>query len=368
VRGINEATARLLLAWYSKNRRDLPWRREPSAYHTWISEIMLQQTRVEAVKDYYRRFISALPSIEALAAVEDDRLLKLWEGLGYYSRARNLKKAAQLLLREFGGTLPRSVEELLRLPGIGLYTAGAIASIAYGVAAPAVDGNVLRVIMRLEGRFDDVAREQVKKETALRLLQTMPQGCPGAFNQALMELGALICLPNGAPKCDACPLAGDCAANEQKLQALLPVKSPKKPRRVEERCVLLCWYEDRVALRRRPCKGLLAGLWELPNALGGWEALAAQLSIAPESIASASPGKCAKHIFTHIEWHMRGMELRLLQPPSGGALVWVTLRELREAYALPSAFAAFRGALLEREACAPPARVVGSGLRGERLK
>ncbi|MCL2107346.1 MAG: A/G-specific adenine glycosylase, partial [Oscillospiraceae bacterium] len=271
----------LLLAWYDENKRELPWRAAASAYHVWISEVMLQQTRAEAVKGYYTRFLAALPDTAALAAVDDDRLLKLWEGLGYYTRARCMKKAARIVMDEYGGALPASPEALLRLPGIGLYTAGAIASIAYGIPVPAVDGNVLRVLMRLHAQYDDITLEATRKETARRLLELIPRDRPGDFNQSLMELGAVVCLPNGAPRCAACPLAWHCLAHTQKLTAQLPVRAAKKARRVERRAVLILRHEGRTALRKRGSRGLLAGFWELPNALEDWPSLARELGVAP---------------------------------------------------------------------------------------
>ena len=325
-----------LLDWYDEHKRELPWRGdEISAYHTWISEIMLQQTRVEAVKGYYLRFIATLPEIRDLAAVDDDLLLKLWEGLGYYTRAKNLKKAAQIVMRDYDGALPRDPAALLRLPGIGLYTAGAIASISYGAAVPAVDGNVLRVLARLEGNFDDIALERTKKSAAARLLRVIPQEQPGEFNQALMELGATVCLPNGEPKCAQCPWAGDCAALQQGLTAQLPVKSAKKPRKIETKHLFILRCEDRIALRRRPEKGLLAGLWELPEAFD-----------LPEScVLSTEDAGQAVHIFTHKEWHMRATRAVLSVKLEG--FTWVTQEALLCDYALPSAFSYYKEKLFD---------------------
>jgi len=330
---MTRAMAQKLLAWYDANKRELPWRDQPQAYHIWVSEIMLQQTRAEAVKGYYTRFLAALPTVADLAEADDDRLLKLWEGLGYYSRARNLKRAAQIIMSEYGGVIPSAPEELLKLPGIGLYTAGAVASIAYGVPVPAVDGNVLRVLARLDADFADISLEQTKRTAAARLLREIPQDRPGAFNQALMELGACLCLPNGAPKCALCPLSGDCLACQQSLTAELPVKSKQKPRRIEHRSLLILRFEDKLALRRRPPKGLLAGLWELPEAF----------NIPVELIISDEDAGQALHIFTHIEWHMRAHKFTLREAFEGEGLVWVTEAELEQFYALPSAFAGFRG-------------------------
>jgi len=331
---MTDSMARTLLRWYERNRRELPWRGAPNAYHTWVSEVMLQQTRAEAVKPYYERFLAALPTVRALAEADGDRLLKLWEGLGYYSRARNLQKAARVVMEEYGGVIPASPEELLKLPGVGLYTAGAIASIAYGVPVPAVDGNVLRVCARLLADSADVALEQTKRDVAARLLRVLPQDRPGDFNQAMMELGACICLP-GAPRCEACPLADDCLAHAQGLTARFPVKSPKKPRRVEERRLLLLRCGDRLALRRRPPQGLLAGLWELPEAF----------ELPPALVLSREPAGQAVHVFTHIEWHMTAERVFLRAPLPDEDLTWATLEELERDYALPSAFAGFRGAM-----------------------
>ena len=324
--------AQALLAWYGHNKRDLPWRDKPSAYHTWVSEIMLQQTRAEAVRAYYTRFLAILPTVEALAAVDDDRLLKLWEGLGYYSRARNLKKAAQVIMSKHNGVIPSSPEALLGLPGVGLYTAGAVASIAYGVPVPAVDGNVLRVCARLAADPADIALDQTKRDVSARLLRAMPQDRPGDFNQAMMELGACVCLPK-FPRCAACPLSNDCLAHAQGRTADFPVKSPKKPRRIENHHLLILRWGDKLALRRRPSKGLLAGLWELPEAFD----IPEELTLARESAGQAI------HIFTHIEWRMMAERVILRGMLEDHGLVWITQSELQNDYALPSAFAGFRG-------------------------
>jgi len=329
---MTDTMAQALLAWYSEHKRDLPWRGGHDAYRTWVSEIMLQQTRAEAVKAYFTRFVDALPAVEDLAAVDDDRLLKLWEGLGYYSRARNLKRAAQVIVGEHGGMIPSSPEALLKLPGVGLYTAGAIASIAWGVPVPAVDGNVLRVCARLAADPADIALDKTRREVSARLLRVMPGDRPGDFNQALMELGACVCLPK-SPRCDNCPLINDCLAHAQGLVHALPVKSPKKPRRIEERQLLILRFGDKLALRRRPPKGLLAGLWELPGAF----------EIPGELILSRESAGRAVHIFTHIEWHMTAERILLRAPLEDETLVWVTREELERDYALPSAFAGFRG-------------------------
>ena len=218
-----------LLAWYDKEARDLPWRQNTDPYRVWVSEIMLQQTRVEAVIPYYERFLAAFPDLKALADAPEEQLLKLWEGLGYYSRARNLQKAAREALSRFGG-LPGQVQELSSLPGIGAYTAGAIASIAFSRPVPAVDGNVLRVVARLTDSHDDVLSPAVKREAEKAVAAVIPHDRPGDFNQAVMDLGATVCLPNGAPRCEVCPLAELCLGLARSTAPELPVKTKKKER------------------------------------------------------------------------------------------------------------------------------------------
>ena len=327
-----------LLAWYHENARVLPWRSDPTPYHVWVSEIMLQQTRVAAVMGYYSRFMAALPDVAALAAVEDDTLMKLWQGLGYYSRARNLKKAAGQVMERYGGALPASYEELLTLAGVGEYTAGAISSIAFGIPVPAVDGNVIRVVSRVAGDEGDITLPATKKRMGQALQEIIPTAVPGAFNQAMMELGATVCLPNGAPLCDRCPAAGFCAALAQDKIDVLPVKAPKKARRVEERTVYLIFHEGRVALRRRPEKGLLAGLWEYPNEPAEKTGILEAWGIVP---ASQRWGGAGKHIFTHIEWHMTGYAVILNHLLENDEWEWVDLSQLQNQYALPGAFQSY---------------------------
>lgn len=333
-----------LLSWYGENARTLPWRSDPAPYRVWISEIMLQQTRVEAVLSYFMRFLAVLPDIPALAAASPELLLKLWEGLGYYSRARNLQKAAQIVCERYGGCLPASFEALRELPGFGDYTAGAVASIAFGLRVPAVDGNVLRVFARLLDAHGDVSLPQAKREAAVLALRAGPAQGMGAFNQALMDLGATVCLPNGAPQCSRCPLASLCLGLRAGTAPALPCKKAKKPRRVEERTVLAVVGGGRVLLQKRPESGLLAGLWELPNApgfLSEQEALRLAASLGAK-FPAALPLKASKHLFSHVEWHMRGFLIRAASfgaLPDGAALA--NAPELREGYALPSAFRAY---------------------------
>ena len=296
----------LLVNWYPGHHRDLPWRNTRDPYAIWVSEIMLQQTRVAAVIPYYERFLKELPDAKALAAVSDDRLNLLWQGLGYYSRARNLKKAAEIVCERFAGRMPDRYETLLSLPGIGSYTAGAIASIAYGERVPAVDGNVLRVYARLKNDPSDVADPAVKARVFEELKAVMPSD-PGMFNQALMELGATVCVPNGQPQCGDCPLREICRARAAGSAGLLPNKAPKKPRAVEDRTVFALYSDGAPLLLKRPDKGLLAGLYELPNEAGTLstgEAMRWMTAHGLHPLGDLSVYS-AKHVFTHIEWHMR---------------------------------------------------------------
>ena len=341
-----------LLTWFAEHARDLPWRIRPTAYRVWVSEIMLQQARVEAVKPFYARFMEALPDVTDLAACPEDRLLKLWEGLGYYSRVRNMQKAARMICEQYGGVMPVDYETLLTLPGIGSYTAGAIASIAGGEAAPAVDGNVLRVVTRICESRADITKQSVKKEVEADLRQVMPKEHPGAFNQAMMELGATVCAPNGAPDCAACPVRQLCLSGADGSWTEIPVKAPKKPRRIEARTVLVIRDTERAVIQKRPKKGLLAGLYELPNAeghLSADEALKAvrRMGFSPIRI---HPLPEAKHIFSHIEWQMQGYlvlvedaDAREAHTPLGNAqeLLFVEPSRTERDYPIPAAFAAY---------------------------
>ena len=324
-----------LLNWYKHNARDLPWRRTRDGYAVWISEIMLQQTRVAAVIPYYERFLRELPDVNALANVDDDRLHKLWEGLGYYSRARNLKKAAGEIVSRFDGIMPDRYDALITLPGIGEYTAGAIASIAFGERVPAVDGNVLRVYARLFGVERDIRDLAFKKEVRAFLLPLVPAQNPGAFNAALMELGATVCLPNGQPKCGECPVQDDCVAYREGRTAELPLLSAKKARRVERKTVFALSLNGGLVGYRRPESGLLAGLWQLPEAAGELSDAEAAAWLGEHGILPVGELRFyeRKHIFTHIEWHMRvcAAEVSATTLPEG----WIVLDE---SHALPTAF------------------------------
>ena len=324
-----------LLLWYREHARTLPWRSHPTAYRVWISEIMLQQTRVAAVLEYYRRFLAELPTVAHLASVEEDRLMKLWQGLGYYNRARNLQKAARQIMEDFGGIFPQTYEDIRGLAGVGDYTAGAIASIAFGIPVPAVDGNVLRVVARLTGDSGDILRPDTKARMRAALQEVLPVEAPGDFNQALMELGATVCLPNGAPLCDSCPARDFCAARLEERIGELPVKAARKARRVEERTVFLIFWEGRVALRRRPARGLLAGLWEYPNELSP--------APCPEEASRLEDGPSGRHIFTHIEGRMAARVVEAASAALPAGWVWAGPEELAHDYAVPNAFQAFHG-------------------------
>ena len=343
-----------LVSWYEAHGRELPWRVDRDAYKIWISEIMLQQTRIEAVKPYFARFMEALPTLPDLAQVEEERLMKLWEGLGYYSRARNLKKCAMTVMENFGGQLPADYEALKKLPGIGPYTAGAIGSLAYGLAVPAVDGNVLRVLSRILCSYDDIMQTGLRNKMEQLLLHHMPKETPGQFNEAIMELGETICIPNGRPFCEQCPLREDCLGYAAGVQEELPVKAPKKARRIEERTVLVLRHEAveeetgeidrRIALRKRPDTGLLAGLYELP-ALDGHltkTQVRQALEAAGYDISEVEPIEKARHIFSHVEWDMTGYVVELETLPEETDYLFVERQRLQEEYALPTAFKAFR--------------------------
>lgn len=338
-----------LLNWYASHARILPWRDQPTPYRVWVSEIMLQQTRVEAVKDYFERFTSELPDIAALAGAQEQQLLKLWEGLGYYSRVRNLHKAAGIVMENNGGKLPEEPEELIKLPGIGAYTAGAIASIAYGKPAPAVDGNVLRVIARVTASRNNVSEAAVKRGFEHDLKEVYPVGRASDFTQALMELGALVCVPNGAPKCALCPLQSLCMAHMLGIDEELPVKTAKKQRRIEERTVFLILSGEKAAIRQRPAKGLLAGLWEFPSVDGALSPQQAEkvLKTWGMSLLKMEPLPPAKHIFTHIEWHMSGYLAFVNCESADESLIWASRSEFIETYPLPAAFKSFLSRFFE---------------------
>ena len=329
-----------VLPWYAANQRALPWRKDREPYHIHLSEIMLQQTRVEAVKNYYTRFLQALPTVEDLANAPDEMLQKLWEGLGYYSRVRNLKKAARVIVDVYGGQYPQKYEEVLALPGVGPYTAGAICSIAFGERTPAVDGNVLRLITRLTDDDTPVDDPAFVRKVRQELAQVYPTDA-GSFTQGLMELGATICGPNRVPDCQECPCKEFCLGYRRGTAPQLPKKAPKRPRRREQYTVFILRCGDRYAVERRPETGLLAGLWQFPNVPG--------ILTLPQALETAkSLGIQVRevlrqiemsHIFTHIEWQMNGFYLETAVETPG--YTWCTPEEIATEVALPTAFRQF---------------------------
>ena len=340
-----------LLRWFEEHKRELPWREDRDPYRIWISEIMLQQTRVEAVRGYYNRFLTALPTVQALAECPEDKLLKLWEGLGYYSRARNLKKGAMQVVESYGGRIPDTKKELMNLAGIGSYTAAAIASQAFEEPVAAVDGNVLRVYARYFADGRDISKGKTKTEVESELEPVMPNGRSGDFNQAMMELGALVCVPNGAPKCMECPLAKTCKAYANGSWDQYPKKAGKKERRVEEKTVLLIYHDKKVLIRKRKDSGLLAGLYEFPNMEGYCPKEAVleyvhQLGLTPLRIKGSEN---AKHIFSHVEWLMKSYEIKVddtIEVPKD--CLFIDMEQLREEYSVPSAFGVYRELFLNK--------------------
>jgi len=327
-----------LLNWYPNHHRDLPWRKDKNPYHVWISEIMLQQTRVEAVKGYYERFLNALPTVQDLAVCPEDRLMKLWEGLGYYNRVRNMQKTAKMICNEYQGKFPETHAEILALPGIGEYTAGAVCSICYDLPTPAVDGNVLRVMARLEEDFRNILDADVKKDFTQQLSEIYDNANAGTMTQALMELGATVCVPNGTPKCDVCPLKNICMANQNQSFDMLPIREKKQKRRTEKKTVFVLQYENKIAVRKRPDKGLLASLWELPNVetfLTPEEVIqkCSAWGVAPKEMLKINQ---RKHVFTHITWEMQGVFLKCGRQSE--AFVWANPDDLESVYSLPTAF------------------------------
>ena len=376
--------------WYKENARDLPWRHDRDPYHVWLSEIMLQQTRVEAVKGYYQRFLDALPDVEALARASEERIYKLWEGLGYYQRARRLHEAAKTIVYDKNGTFPRTYEGILALPGIGPYTAGAIASICFSLPKPAVDGNVLRLMARILNSDALVDGQAFKQEITIALEERMlaetkagePQDAvlsPGAFTQSLMEIGATLCLPKGSPHCSRCPAQDMCLARRYGRAEQLPLRREKKARKIEQRTVFILYRgiepgqsftHGELALRYREDAGLLASMWELPN-VDGWlspseaSAKATAWGVRPivlEQVLERS------HVFTHVQWQMRayvilcssaesGVETRSCDPfeesctghvaekaaslRAEHGLIWTLPAQREEAYPLPTAFKLF---------------------------
>ncbi len=334
-----------LLDWYQKYKRDLPWRRTQNPYYIWVSEIMLQQTRVEAVKVYYERFIHRLPTLYDLATISEDELLKLWEGLGYYSRVRNMKSCAQKRIEQGFDNLPNTKEELLALPGIGNYTAGAILSIAFSIPSVAIDGNVYRVLGRYYKIEEDIKKSGTYQIYENKMKKILPQENAGDFTQSFMDLGSLICTPK-SPKCEICPLQKDCKARQKNQMEFYPVKEKKKEKRIEERTVYLYRYKDKIAIQKRKDKGLLASMYEFPNTLETVSVVDIENSLLENEIPFYSVLEIgeSKHVFSHIIWYMKGYIIDLKEPIEN--YIWVTLEELNRKYSLPSAFSYYYQILL----------------------
>ena len=334
-----------LLNWYQQNKRDLPWRKDQNPYHVWISEIMLQQTRIEAVIGYYDRFIKRLPSIQDLAQINDDELLKLWEGLGYYTRARNLKKAAIMIMEEYDGIFPNTFEQIMSLPGIGEYTASAIGSICFSLKEVTIDGNVLRVYMRLQNCYDNVDDLKIRRKVRNELQKIMPEEA-GDFNQALMELGETICLPNGIPKCSECPLKNFCKSYQNDTYLELPIKNKKKDKKEEKYTILLFYYKSQFVLEKRKESGLLQNLWQFPNIQGHLTKKQLENYLKENKIKFLKVKKSVSytHIFTHKRWNMISYMVEL--DKNDYNMNWNDLKTLKEK-AIPTAFKPFLKELKE---------------------
>lgn len=331
-----------IVAWYRKNKRELAWRENVNAYRVWVSEIMLQQTRVEAVKPFYDRFLKELPTVKDLAEAKEDKLLKLWEGLGYYNRVRNMQKAAIQIMEKFNGEFPETYEEILSLTGIGNYTAGAICSFAYGIPKPAVDGNVLRVISRIIASEEDIMKQTVRIKIEYMLEGVIPHDSASDFNQGLIELGALICTPKGLAKCEQCPVQQNCQARKENKVEELPIKAKAKERRIEKRTIFVFRDGENIAIRKRKAKGLLAGLYEFPNEEGQFteeEVISYSKEKGLYPIRIKKLGE-AKHIFSHVEWHMTGYAVHVdeLEKSCEKDMLFIHPEEIQKEYPMPSAF------------------------------
>lgn len=328
----------LILTWYKGNRREMPWREDPSPYRIWISEIMLQQTRVDTVIPYFNNFMERYPTVESLASSDEDELIKYWEGLGYYSRIRNIRETAVNIVSNYGGQIPKTYDELLKLKGIGEYTAGAIASEAFGQKVPAVDGNVFRVFARLTAKEDDLRDLKFQKQLKEAVKSVLPQNETGDFNQGLIELGALICIPKGSPKCGLCPVKELCLSNKLNLQDRIPVKSKAKQRTVQEKTVFILQYGDKFAVRKRDDQNLLAGLFEIPNVEGFYTPDEAKTVIEEMGfvVSDLHVLKDRKVVFTHIEWILQGYYVHVKNDHE--QYIFETKENLVQKYTLATAF------------------------------
>lgn len=328
-----------LLVWYRTNKRNLPWRCDRDPYHVWISEIMLQQTRIEAVVSYYQRFMRELPTISSLADVSEDKLLKLWEGLGYYNRARNLKKAAVIIMEEYGGTFPTSYSEIIKLPGIGEYTASAISSICFGEKQVTVDGNVMRVFTRFYNDCSNISKNSTRRQIHDSLLSVLPDEA-GDFNEGLMELGEVICTPNGMPKCDKCPLKDWCKAYKNSNYFLYPVKDEKRVKQEVEMTVFIPIWDNKVIVRKRKEPGLLHKLYEFPNVIGN-RSIVEIKDLCSEfgEVVNIQKSISYTHVFTHKKWKMQAYFVFLKSVNCRS--LFCSISDIEKYFVLPTAFSPF---------------------------
>lgn len=331
-----------VLTWYRENKRQLPWRKDRDPYHVWISEIMLQQTRIEAVIGYYDRFMQEIPTIFALAEIEDEKLLKLWEGLGYYNRARNLKKTAQIIVEKYKGNFPTTYLDLLTLPGIGEYTASAISSICFQEKKATVDGNVLRVYMRYYNKSDNISEEKVRKSVKEELEKILPKNS-GDFNEGMMELGEVICIPNGIPLCKKCPIKQECLARKNNSYLNLPVKNKKKEQKKLYYTVLLFNYREKIAISKRINQSLLNNLWSFPNLEGNYSLSDIKNYLENKDIKykNIEEAPSYTHTFTHQKWEMKSYKIELENKWEEENIIFKDIETIKEEYAIPTAFQPF---------------------------
>ncbi len=361
--------AKDLISWYDHNKRALPWRSEASPYTIWLSEIMLQQTRVETVIDYFTRFVLAFPDVFSLARASEDELMRLWQGLGYYSRARNLHKTAKIIAGQGQGKFPETVDELKKLPGVGDYTAAAIASMAFNKPEPAIDGNLLRIFSRLEFFTGNVLTTKAKREAYQFFKRIIPKERPGDFNQALMDLGSIICLPKGDIHCSRCPWQKSCKAYSSGKETELPNRGEKKRKKLVEKTILLLYDSKQLVLQKRPSEGLLAGLYEFPHLAGRLTKKELENRMKKAGLRAEEVKKLPKqrHLFSHLEWQMQAFAISFCRLPEDilKSLQFVTFpeqkdspfisepfittfSEMEEAYSIPSALRFFEDYLLAK--------------------
>lgn len=334
---------RRLLQWYEENKRSLPWREDSTPYHVYLSEIMLQQTQVNTVLPYYQRFITAYPTLQDLASAKEEEVLKLWEGLGYYSRGQNLLKASQIIVSDYQGKIPETKRELRALPGIGFYTANAILAIVYDQKEIAIDGNLLRIYSRLAEDEAILSSTKLNNKAIEYYQEKLNETSPSSFNQALMDLGELVCLPNGLPRCKECPLNKDCLAFKNNTMLSYPRKKDKKARNVEDKTVFLLCYQDKVAIRKRESQGLLGSLYEFLTFPASYTKGEAQRLLYKRGykVNSIEPFGDATFAFSHLVWNMTGYLVMLDRPTNEEGLLFVTREELQKGYPFPSAYKSY---------------------------